>query len=775
MTIERAAVIGAGVMGSGIAAQIANAGVPVLLLDIVPENAEDRNALARGALERMAKADPAPFMSRDAMRLVTPGNLEDDLERLGEVDWIVEAVIEDLAIKRALYAQLDAVRRPDAVVSSNTSTLRLAALSEGMSAGLRGHFLITHFFNPPRYMRLLEVVGGPDTRPDALARIEAFADHRLGKSVVSCKDTPGFIANRIGCFWMQAAFAAAFEMRLPIEEADLVLGRPLGIPKTGIFGLADLVGIDLLPHVAASLRAALPADDPFHEVDREWPLIRRLIETGYTGRKGRGGFYRLNQADGQRIKEAIDLESGAWHPAKKPRLEAVEAARSGGPRALFESDEAAARYAWRVMSRTLAYACALVPAIADDITAVDRAMRLGYNWKWGPFELIDRIGPAWFAERLEADGVAVPPLLERARAQGFYRVADGRLEHLTPAGDFAPVVRPDGVLLLEDVKRRSRPLAKNGSASLWDLGDRVACFEFHSKMNAIDPDILDLLDKAIGIVERDFEALVIYNEGSNFSVGANVGLALFAANVAAWPMVEELVAKGQRIYRKLRHSSFPVVAAPSGMALGGGCEICLNADAIQAHAETYIGLVEVGVGVIPAWTGSSELVTRWMLRKNRPGGPMPALSKAFETIGLAKVAKSAFEARELLFLRESDAITMNRDRLLADAKAKALVLARDYRPPERPEIALPGPSGRLALEMAVDALRLKGTATPHDVVVARELARVLSGGDDADITVPVGDDHLLKLEREAFMALIRHPATLARIEHMLETGKPLRN
>jgi 3-hydroxyacyl-CoA dehydrogenase len=774
MAIQRAAVIGAGVMGSGIAAQIANAGVPVLLLDIVPDGAVDRNALASGALERMAKADPAPFMSRQAARLVTPGNLEDDLESLGEVDWIVEAVVEKLDVKRALYARLERARKPGSVVSSNTSTLPLAKLTEGLPRSFRRDFLITHFFNPPRYMRLLEVVAGPDTRAAALAEISAFADHRLGKSVVAGKDTPGFIANRIGSYWMQAAFCAAFETGLPVEEADLVMGRPLGIPKTGIFGLADLVGIDLLPHVAASLRAALPASDPFHEVDREFPLITRLIETGYTGRKGKGGFYRLAKVNGQRVKEAIDLGTGKYHTALRPRLESVDAAKDGGPRALFEADEPAARYAWRVMRGTLAYAASLVPEIADDLTAVDQAMRLGYNWKWGPFELLDRIGPAWFAARLEADGLPVPPLLREVGEKPFYRVEAGRLQHRTLAGDYADVVRPDGVLLLEDVKRQSRPVAKNGAASLWDIGDGVACLEFHSKMNALDGDTLDLIDKAIGIVAKDFKALVIYNEGSNFSVGANIGLALFAANVAVWPMVEDLVARGQKVYRKLKHSPFPVVAAPSGMALGGGCEVCLNSDAVQAHAETYIGLVEVGVGVIPAWTGSTELLTRWVQTKKRPGGPMPPVVQAFETIGMAKVAKSAFEAKELLFLRKGDGITMNRDRLLADAKARALALVEGYQAPEKAAISLPGPSGRIALEMAVDALRLKGVATPHDEVVAGQLAFVLSGGE-TDITEPLSDDDLLKLERQAFMTLVKQPPTLARIEHMLDTGKPLRN
>jgi len=574
---------------------------------------------------------------------------------------------------------------------------------------------------------------------------------------------------------MQAAFTEAFEINLPVEEADLAMGRPLGIPKTGIFGLADLVGIDLLPYVAGSLRSTLPPTDDFHAIDKPLPRIEAMIEAGYTGRKGKGGFYRLNKANGARIKEAIDLATGDYAPARKPRLDGVDAARKGGPRALFESDEPAAGWAWRVMSKTLAYAASLVPEIADDITAVDAAMRLGYAWKWGPFELLDKIGPAWFRERLAAAGEAVPSLLEKVDDGTFYRVEAGQLQHLTVDGDYRDIVRPEGVLMLEDVKRASeKPLLKNGAASLWDLGDGVACLEFHSKMNAIEPDILDLLNKAIGLVEKEKKALVIYNEGSNFSVGANIGLALFAANTAVWPMVEDMVSKGQKTYRKLKYAPFPVVAAPSGMALGGGCEICLNSDVIQAHAETYMGLVEVGVGVIPAWTGTTEMIMRWMKHKKRPGGPMPPISKVFEAIGMAQVAKSAAEAREMLYLQEDDSITMNRDRLLFEAKAKALAMVQDYQAPEPAEISLPGPTAKLALDMAVEGFRLQGKATAHDEVVSSELARILSG-DKTDITDVIAEDDLLKMERQAFMKLIKTPATLARIEHMLETGKPLRN
>ncbi len=740
-----------------------------------PKDAEDRNALARGRWSEPLKTDPAPFMSKRARRLVKPGNLDDDLDKLADVDWIVEVVVEDLADQAGPLRQDRKGSSSGSIVSSNTSTLPLAKLTEGMPETFAQDFLITHFFNPPRYLRLLEVVAGPATRPEALEAVASFGDRALGKTVVRCKDTPGFIGNRIGVYWMQAAFTEAFDINLPVEEADLAMGRPLGIPKTGIFGLADLVGIDLLPYVAASLRGALPADDAFHIIDKDQPRIKTMIEAGYTGRKGKGGFYRLNKTNGARVKEAMDLATGDYRTASRPRLDSVDAAKKGGPRALFESDEPAAGWAWRVMSKTLAYAASLVPEIADDITAVDAAMRLGYAWKWGPFELLDKIGPAWFRTRLVAAGNPVPPLLQKVGDGAFYRVEDGRLQYLTVDGGYEAVVRADGVLLLEDIKRASeKPLLKNGAASLWDLGDGVACFEIHTKMNAIDPDVLDLLGKAIGLVEKDMKALVIYNEGSNFSVGANIGLALFAANTAVWPMVEDMVAKGQKIYRKLKYAPFPVVAAPSGMALGGGCEICLNSDAVQAHAETYMGLVEVGVGVIPAWTGTTEMITRWMQHKKRPGGPMPPISKVFEAIGMAEVAKSAAEAKDMLFLRENDGITMNRDRLLADAKTKALDLLDGYQAPEPVEISLPGPTAKFALGMAVEGFRLQGKATAHDEVVAGELATILSG-DGTDITETVSEDALLKMERQAFMRLIRTPATLARIEHMLETGKPLRN
>jgi 3-hydroxyacyl-CoA dehydrogenase len=779
MEIRSAAVIGAGVMGSAIAAHFANAGIPVRLLDLVPPQAAetgDRSMLARSAVDRMLKAEPAPFMHRRNARLVTPGNLEDDLARLAEADWIVEAVVENPGVKSGLYARIDAVRRPGSIVSSNTSTIPLSKLVEGQGARFAGDFLITHFFNPPRYMRLLEVVAGERTRPEAVEAVVRFADRALGKGVVRCKDRPGFIANRIGTFWIQAGINAAFDLGLTVEEADAVAGRPMGVPKTGIFGLIDLVGLDLMPHVSRSLLETLPADDPYRAIHREPELLRRMIEEGLTGRKGKGGFYRLNREGGARDKEAIDLSTGRYRKAGKPRLDSVEAAR-GGLRALVEHPDRGGRYARSVLFRTLAYAAALVPEIADTVVAVDEAMRLGYAWKYGPFELIDRLGADWLAGQLAAEGMAVPPLLEAARGRSFYRVEGGRLQYLTTGGDYAEVVRPEGVLLLSDIKRAGDPVARNGSSALWDVGDGVLCLEFTSKMNALDADIMAMIRKAIGLVgdgRGRWKALVIHNEGENFSVGVNLGIALFAINVGLWPQIEQQVEEGQEVYEALRTAPFPVVAAPSGMALGGGCELLLHCDRVQAHAETYAGLVEVGVGLVPGWGGCKELLTRHWVNRSRPGGPIPPIAAAFETIGTARVSRSAAEARDLLFLREGDGITMNRDRLLADAKALALKLAEDYVPPEPVELRLPGPTARVALRLAVEGLRAQGKASGHDALVAEGLAEILSGGD-TDVTRPLTGADLSALERAVFMRLVREPKTIARIEHMLETGKPLRN
>ena len=543
MQIEKAAVIGAGVMGAGIAAHLANAGVQVLLLDVVPEGSTDRSVLAAGAIAKLLKADPAPLMSKSSAKRLTPGNLEDDLNQLADADWIIEAVIEDLDIKREIFKLIDKVRKKGAIVSSNTSTLTLGRLTEGMPPRLVPDFLITHFFNPPRYMRLLELVTGPKTRPEVGQTIARFADIRLGKGVVDCHDTPSFIANRIGTFWIRCALTEAIERGLSVEEADAVISRPVGIPKTGVFGLLDLVGIDLMPHIDRNLSAALPGTDAYHGVRRDMPIVDWMIAEGLVGRKGKGGFYRLNTEHGKRVKEAIDLTSRDYSPAVRPTLQSLDASQSGGLRALVEHADRGGQFAWAVLSKTLAYAAALVPEIADDIHAVDRAMQLGYNWANGPFALIDALGAEYLAERMTRDGITTPALLRQAASKdGFYRLQNGRRQFLGVDGEYHDIARPDGVLLLSDIKLAGMPIARNGSASLWDVGDGVVCLEIHTKLNTVDPDVLALMQRSIATVAENYKALVIYNEGDQFSAGANLGLALFAANTALWPMIEDIVA-----------------------------------------------------------------------------------------------------------------------------------------------------------------------------------------------------------------------------------------
>ena len=768
--IRKVCVIGAGVMGAGIAAQVANAGVPVLLLDIVPPGARDRNGLAAGAVARMLKTDPAPFMSPEAARRVEVGNTEDDLGRAADCDWIVEAIVERLDIKQALYRRLAETHRPGTAVSSNTSTIPLASLLAGLPESFAGDFLITHFFNPPRYMRLLEIVPGAATDPALVRRVSDFCDHVLGKSIVRCKDTPGFIANRIGTYWLQRGVNAALDFGLTVEEADAVMGRPFGIPKTGVFGLLDLVGLDLMPHIDASMKALLSVEDAFVTGHRDNPLLTRMIGEGYTGRKGKGGFYRINREAGK-IRESIGLVTGVYEPSRTAKLPEA-AARD--MRSLIAADDRYGRYAWAVMGDVLAYAASLVPEISDDVAGIDAAMRLGFNWKQGPFEILDRLGPAAVAARLRRDGRPVPPLLADVGDRTFYRVSGADLEIFGTDGAYRRLDRAEGVLRLEDVKRAGPPLLKNGSAALWDIGEGVACFELTTKMNSFDEGVLRLLDRSVALVAERFKALVVYSDATNFSAGANLAQALFACNIAAWGEVEKLVSAGQRSFKTLKYAPFPVVGAPAGLALGGGCEILLHCDAIQAHAETYTGLVECGVGLLPGWGGCGEMIARWTEAPGMPHGPMPAVAKVFEAVSTARVSKSAAEARAMRVLREEDGITFNRDRLLVDARARALALVPGYAPPAKPLFRLPGAAGHTGMALAAAEVRARGLATAHDMVVAGRLATVLSGGD-ADPVDTVTEDDMLKLERREFLALIRTAPTLERIEHTLATGKPLRN
>ncbi|MEG3159061.1 3-hydroxyacyl-CoA dehydrogenase NAD-binding domain-containing protein [Sphingomonas sp. LB2R24] len=771
--VKKVCVIGAGVMGAGIAAQVANAGIPVLLLDIVPGDLPeggDRDAVAKGAVAKMLKTDPAPFMSKRAAKLVETGNIDDHLDRVTECDWIVEAIVERLDIKQALYAKLETLKRPGTAVSSNTSTIPLGNLVEGRSDQFKADFLITHFFNPPRYMRLVEIVRGEHTDVAVAEKVEDFVDRFMGKRIVRAKDTPGFIANRIGTYWLAIAINAAMDQGLTVEEADQIGGRPMGVPKTGIFGLVDLVGVDLMPLLSKSLSSTLPAGDPYFDTVRPLPLVDKMIADGFTGRKGKGGFYRFDKAT--RTKLSLDLATGEYRPEAKP---AELPGKTGKDLAALIAERGKiGTYAWSILGNTLSYAAMLVGEAADDVVAIDDAMKLGYNWKYGPFELIDRMGPGVLAARLAEEGRDVPAILTTAGDRPFYRVENGQRQYLTAGGEYADVPRADGVELLEDIKLRSQPILTNLSASLWDVGDGVAALEFHTKMNALDDQVVALINEAIPVVRERFKALVVYNEASNFSAGANLGAAMFAVGAGLWDMVEASVSGGQQAYKALKYAPFPVVSAPAGLALGGGCEILLHSDAVQAHAETYAGLVECGVGLVPGWGGNGEMLDRWTKSRTLPNGPMPVLTKVFQAVSAAQVAKSAAEAKEMMILRKADGITMNRDRLLADAKAKALSLVEGYAAPEKPTFRLAGESGRTGLNMAVADFHKKGMATEYDLVVADRLAEVLTGGE-ADLVDTVTEDQLLDLERAAFMSSVKDPRTQARVVHMLQTGKPLRN
>lgn len=794
MSIKKIAVIGSGVMGSGIAAQVANAGIPVVLLDI---KLEGKN-LAADAIDKMLKADPAPFMSKGNAKLITPGNLDDDLVLLKDCDWIIEVVLEDLKVKHTTYEKINKVRKKGSIISSNTSTIPLHKLVEGLGKDFEKDFLITHFFNPPRYMRLLELVVGKNTRDDAVKTVREFCDVNLGKGVVQCHDTPGFIANRLGVFWLTAGVNEAIKQGISVEVADAVMSKPVGIPKTGVFGLIDLVGIDLMPKLSDSLLSTLPKNDDYRRLFIDHAFIHDMIKAGYTGRKGKGGFYRLDPNSKTKDKQTLSINAKKFEESQYRKSEKVSGLASlevRGLKNVVTADDEGGRYAWEVLKQTLHYAASLVGEIAETIFDIDEGMKLGYNWKSGPFEMIDALGAEWFAGELKKAGMDVPKILKEVGNGTFYKVENGTIQYFGTDKKYHKVIRPKGVLLLSDIKLSSQPVLKNGSAAVWDIGDGVLCFEHTSKMNTFDEGTFEMLGKTKSLIEKSdqYKALVVYNEGSNFSAGANLGLALFMINVAMWPQVEGFIAAGQKMFMDLKFANFPMVSAPSGLALGGGCEILLASDAVQAHAETYTGLVEVGVGLVPGWGGCKEMVIRFQEKEKEKFAkdmakigkkniwispdttPMGAVRKAFEVIGTATVAKSAFEAKEIGYFRESDGVTMNRDRLLFDAKKSALELAKDYKPPiKREDIKLPGAGGKLALDLAVADLQKSGKATPYDGIVSGVLASVLSGGNH-DYTEKLTEDDLLKLELSEFSKLLRNEGTLARIEHMLENGKPLRN
>lgn len=761
--IRLAAVIGAGSMGGGIAAQFANAGVPVILLDVAGADASLRNAAALAGIDRQLKT--GGFMDAEAARLVRAGNVEDDIGLLAEADWIVEAVIEDLEAKRALYRRIAAIRKQGAIVSSNTSTIPRAALAGGMDEELASHFLITHFFNPPRVMSLVEIVAAEENAPETIARVKAACETVLGKTVVDCFDTPGFIANRIGCYWLAAAALEAKRAGLTIEEADAV-NTAFGVPRTGAFGLLDLIGIDLIPHVWGSLMRTLPSTDALQAHDLPGDgVVRDLMAAGRFGRKAGAGFYLRGEGG---AREAMDLSVGEY------RLEAPvkQTALPGGGRdlaALLEAEGPLGAYAWTVFSSVLLYTAGHAPEIAADVAAIDTAMELGYAWKRGPFRLADAYGAARAVARLEADGRPAPDLLRAAAAAGGFYDMQGR--PLASSGErlAAPAA---GGLALAAVRTGSSPIFTNEAASVWNLGDGVACLELHTKMNSFAPAVFDVLEMAVEQGSNAFRALVLGNDDPRaFSVGADLGFFAEMIGSEQWQAIDTYLARGQELFLRLKYAPFPVVAAAHGFALGGGCEFMLHADAIVAHAELKAGLPEVKVGLVPAWGGCTQLLVRAQASCDDPSA---AAQRVFDTIFAGVPTGSALEARALGLLRPSDGIVMNRAHLIAAAKARAAALAEaGYEAPARATIAIGGPDVRAVLTGAVEQGRAAGRMTDTDVAMAEILAWVLTGG--AETRPQATEEELMRLEREALTRLVRTPATLARIDHMLKTGKPLRN
>ncbi len=751
------AVLGAGTMGSQIAAHAANAGARVLLLDVT-------EAAARGGLERARGLKPDPFFSPDAVRLVRTGGFDRDLEQLGAADWIVEAVIEQLEAKRRLAERVEAVRRPGSIVSSNTSGIRLASIAEGRSVDFRRHWLGTHFFNPPRYLHLLELVPTADTDPEVVDRLARFADLSLGKGVVVAKDAPGFIANRIGLLGLMEAIRALETGEYTVEEIDAMTGPAIGRPKSATFRTADIVGLDVIGHVADSLAGQF-ADESERLAFRLPPLASDLIARGWIGEKAGRGFYRR---DGSEIL-ALDPATMSYRPRQAVRLPALEAAASiGDPgarlRALFLGRDRVGAFLRRSLGATLLHAARVAPEIAHSIDDVDRAMRWGYGWELGPFETWDAIG---IRDVLDATEAAAPPLAADRLKSGRNTFRDGRLP---PAGA--------GLQLLASARERRRIVRENPGASLLDLGDGVLAVEFHSKMNTIGGDAVEMLHAGLAEAAANHQALVIGSEAPDFSAGANLLLLLLEAQEGHWDEIDRMVRAFQAATQAVRYAEIPVIACPAGLTLGGACEIALHSDRLQAAAEAYIGLVETGVGLIPAGGGTKEMLARSVegQRLSPQADLLSLVQPAFETIAFARVSSSADDARRLGYLRPTDVVTMNRDRLIADAKALALERVREgYRTPLPPSgIAVGGESLRAALQLGIHLARRAGRITDHDAVVAGALAHVMAGGS-LPHAAAVGEPYLLDLEREAFLRLVGEPKTLDRIRHTLKTGKPLRN
>jgi len=799
---EKAAVLGAGTMGAQIAAHLANAGLPVVLLDIAPkeltaeesargltlESKEVRDRVARAGLEAAKKAKPAAFFSPQAAALVSVGNLEDDLARLKDCDLIIEAVVENLEIKRRLFERVGQHRRPGSVVASNTSGIPIRHIAEGLSEEFRAHFLGIHFFNPPRYLHLVELIRTEWTAPEVSCSVYGFLDRRLGKGVVPAKDRPNFIANRIGTYGGLVTMRTMLEDGYSIEEVDKLTGQAVGRPKTATFRLFDLVGLDVFLHVAENLHGAVPEDEE-REVFVAPEFLKQMVGRGILGNKTKGGFYRKQKGEGEKQDIwTLDVASLEYKPSQKVKLPALEAAKNIEDtrqrlKALTWGKDRAGDFLWKTISRTLVYAANRIPEIADTVLEVDRAMKWGFGWELGVFEVWDALGLEKTVARLKEEGRAVPENVRRmldAGATSFYKTEGGEEFYFDfAAGEYRAVTNPPGVVVLKSVKDRTGVIKKNAGASLVDIGDGVACLEFHSKMNSIGGDTLQMLKASLAEVEKNFVGLVVGNQGQNFSVGANLMLVLLGAQEEDWEELDLAIRAFQQATMSLRYSAKPVVVAPFQMTFGGGCEMTLHADRARAAAETYIGLVEVGVGLIPAGGGTKEMLVRAL--DSIPAGvteadPFPFVKRAFETIAMEKVATSAEEAKQLGFLREEDSYSMNSDRLIADAKQEVLALAATgyTRPAERADVLALGNSALSTLKLGVHQMKRGGFISDHDALIGEKLARILTGGD-LNHQTRVSEQYLLDLEREAFLSLCGQRKTQERIAHMLKTGKPLRN
>jgi 3-hydroxyacyl-CoA dehydrogenase len=800
LSIEKAAVLGAGTMGAQIAAHLANAGISVLLLDIVPkeltpeetargltiESKEVRNKIARLGLEAAQKAKPAAFFTPELSSLVTTGNFDDDMTKLRECDLIIEAIVENLDIKRKLYERVEQHRRPGSVVASNTSGIPIRQLAENRSEDFRSHFLGIHFFNPPRYLHLVELIPTEWTKPEISQEINTFLDYRLGKGVVVAKDRPNFIANRIGTYGALVTIQTMLQDGYSIEEVDKLTGPAVGRPKTGTFRLFDLVGIDILVHVAQNLHAAVTEDEE-REVFIVPDFLKAMVDRKLLGNKTGSGFYRKQKGDKQNIL-VLDHTTLDYKPSEKVKLPALDVAKniedtSERIKTLVWGKDRAGAFLWKTISRTMVYAINRMPEIADTVVDIDRAMRWGFNWDIGIFEVWDAIGFKQSIERLKTEGRSIPQNLQKmldAGATSFYKTENGNQYYFDfTSSQYQLVQEPAGTIILKSLKDRNKVIKKNAGASLIDLGDGVACLEFHSKMNALGGDTIQLIKQSLVEVEKNFVGLVVGNQGTNFSVGANIMLLLLEAQEENWEEVDLMIRAFQSAMMSLRYSPKPVVIAPFQMALGGGCETVLHGDRVRAAAETYIGLVEVGVGLIPAGGGTKEMLIRSLdsIPKNvNDADPFPFIKRAFETIAFGKVATSAEEARTLGFLQADDTISMNTDRLIADAKQEVIALASTgyIEPHPRTDILALGDSALATIKLGIHQMKRGNFISDHDALIGTKLARILTGGD-LNHTTRVSEQYLLDLEREAFLSLCGERKTQERMAHMLKTGKPLRN